>query len=47
MKNIVKFIIKYTLKLTHKQLRFKYYPEKKLATLREDKINFYKEIIKI
>ncbi|ULY68506.1 hypothetical protein [Chlorella virus XW01] len=40
------YIIKYTLKLTHKQLRFKYYPEKKLATLKEDKINFYKEIIK-
>ena len=40
------YIIKYTLNLTHKQLRFKYYPEKKLATLREDKINFYKEIIK-
>ena len=40
------YIIKYTLKLTHKQLKFKYYPEKKLATLKEDKINFYKEVIK-
>jgi len=41
------YIIKYTLKLTHKQLRFKYYPQKKLATLKEDKIKFYKEIIKV
>lgn len=41
------YIIKYTLNLTHKQLRFKYYPEKKLATLKEDKIKFYKEIIKV
>jgi len=41
------YIIKYKLNITHKQLRFKYYPEKKLATLREDKINFYKEIIKV
>ena len=40
------YIIKYTLKLTHKQLKFKYYPGKKLATLKEDKINFYKEVIK-
>lgn len=41
------YIVKYKLNITHKQLRFKYYPEKKLATLREDKINFYKEIIKV
>ncbi len=40
------YIIKYTLKLTRKQLKFKYYPEKKIATLKEDKINFYKEVIK-
>jgi transposase len=41
------YIIKYTLNLTHKQLRVKYYPEKKLATLKEDKINFYNQILKI
>ena len=39
------YIIKYKLNITHKQLRQKYYPEKKLATLKTDKINFYKTII--
>jgi len=39
------YIIKYKLNITHKQLRQKYYPEKKLATLKDDKINFYKTII--
>jgi hypothetical protein len=33
------------LNITHKQLRQKYYPEKKLPTLKTDKINFYKSII--
>ncbi len=39
------YIIKYKLNITHKQLRQKYYPEKKLPTLKTDKINFYKSII--
>lgn len=39
------YIIKYKLNLTNKQLRRKYYPEKKLSTLKKDKINFYKQII--
>lgn len=39
------YIIKYKLNLTHKQLRKKYYPEKKLSTLKKDKINFYNQII--
>ena len=41
------YIIKYKLNITHKQLKQKYYPEKKLATLKTDKINFYKTIIEI
>jgi transposase len=40
------YIIKYKLNLTHKQLRRKYYPEKKLQTFKEDKKEFYKKIIK-
>ena len=39
------YIIKYKLNLTNKQLRRKYYPKKKLSTLKKDKINFYKQII--
>ena len=39
------YIIKYKLNLTNKQLRRKYYPEKKLSTLKKDKMNFYKQII--
>jgi len=39
------YIIKYKLKITHKQLRHKYYPEKKLDTLRVDKKKFYKTVI--
>ncbi len=39
------YIIKYKLLLTTKQLRNKYYPLKKLPTLKRDKIAFYKEII--
>ncbi len=39
------YIIKYKLILTTKQLRRKYYPLKKLPTLKRDKIAFYKEII--
>jgi len=41
------YIIKYKLKYSTKQLRKKYYPEKKLATLKKDKLNFYGNIIKI
>ena len=33
------------MQITYKQLRKKYYPEKKLVTLRKDKIQFYKTII--
>jgi len=44
-KQKLKNIIKYKLNLTNKQLRRKYYPEKKLSTLKKDKINFYKQII--
>jgi transposase len=33
------YIIKYKLNLTNKQLRKKYYPEKKLVTLKDDKID--------
>ena len=39
------YIIKNKLKITYKQLRKKYYPEKKLSTLKKDKIEFYKNII--
>ena len=39
------YIIKYKLNITYKQLRVKYYPEKKLASLKKDKLNFYNEII--
>ena len=41
------YIIKYKLKLTHKQLRSKYYPLKKLPTLKKDKYEYYKELKKI
>ena len=41
------YIIKYKLKYSTKQLRKKYYPEKKLTTLKKDKLNFYRNIIKI
>ena len=40
------YIIKYKLNLTHKQLKHKYYPEKKLLTLKKDKLEYYKQIIK-
>lgn len=40
------YIIKYKLNITHKQLRLKYYPEKKLETLKFDKKEFYKKIVK-
>ena len=39
------YLIKYKLNITHKQLRSKYYPEKKLGTLRTDKQKFYKTLI--
>ena len=39
------YIIRNKLKITYKQLRKKYYPEKKLATLKKDKEEFYKTII--
>ena len=38
------YIIKYKLNLTNKQLRRKYYPEKKLSTLKKDKINFLNKV---
>ena len=41
------YIIKYKLNITHKQIRQKYYPEKKLATLKSDKKEFYKKILEI
>jgi transposase len=41
------YIIKYKLKLTHKQLRQKYYPLKKILSLKEDKYKYYKELKKI
>jgi transposase len=40
------YIIKYKLKLTHKQLRTKYYPLKKLLSLQLDKYKYYKELNK-
>jgi len=40
------YIIKYKLKNTLKQLRKKYYPEKKLITYRKDKFKFYKKILR-
>lgn len=39
------YIVKYKLNITHKQLRQKYYPEKKLSSLKTDKKKFYKTII--
>ena len=39
------YIIKYKLDITYKQLRVKYYPEKKLSTLKQDKKDYYKEIL--
>jgi hypothetical protein len=41
------YIIKYKLKLTHKQIRTKYYPLKKLPTLKKDKYEYYKELKKV
>jgi transposase len=41
------YIIKYKLKLTHKLIRKKYYPEKKLITLKLDKLNFYNKLLDI
>lgn len=40
------YIIKYRLNITHKQLRIKYYPEKKVKTRTEDKRVFYNTILK-
>ena len=40
------YIVKYKLNLTHKQLRKKYYPEKKLSSFKKDKLDFYKTIVK-
>jgi transposase len=39
------YIVKYKLNITHKQLRQKYYPEKKLSSLKSDKKKFYQTII--
>ena len=41
------YIIKYKLNITYKQLRTKYYPIKKLPTLKKDKYEYYKELKKI
>ena len=41
------YIIKYKLNLTYKQLRKKYYPLKKLPTLKKDKYEYYKELKKV
>ena len=41
------YIIKYKLNLTYKQLRTKYYPLKKLPTLKKDKYEYYKELKKV
>ena len=41
----INYLLKYKLNITHKQLRQKYYPEKKLSSLKTDKKRFYKEII--
>ena len=40
-------IIKYKLNITYKQLRTKYYPLKKLQTLKKDKYEYYKELKKV
>jgi hypothetical protein len=34
------------LNLTNKQLKHKYYPEKKLSILKKDKLEYYNKIIK-
>ena len=39
------YIIKYKLGITYKQLRVKYYPEKKISTLKKDKLDYYNEIL--
>ena len=39
------YIIKYKLGITYKQLRVKYYPEKKILTLKKDKLDYYNEIL--
>lgn len=41
------YIIKYRLNMTYKQLRKKYYPLKKLPTLKKDKYEYYKELNKV
>jgi transposase len=41
----INYLLKYKLKITHKQLRQKYYPEKKLGSLKTDKKKFYETII--
>ena len=40
------YIVKYKLNITHKQLRKKYYLEKKLSSLKADKKQFYETITK-
>jgi transposase len=42
----VYYLVRYHINFTNKQVRKKYYPEKKLQTLDDDKIAFYNEIIK-
>lgn len=39
------YVIKYKLNYTNKRLRKKYYPKKKLETLNNDKLSFYKKLV--
>lgn len=45
-KEYIHYLIKYKLNITYKQLRLKYYPEKKLGSLRNDKIKYYETLKK-
>ncbi len=46
-KTYIYYIIKYKLNYTTKQLRKKYYPEKKLATLKTDRLTYFNKILSI
>jgi len=46
-KSYLFYIIKYKLNITYKQLRLKYYPEKKLQSYKDDKINYYNELLDV
>jgi len=43
-KEYIYYLIKYKLNITYKQLRLKYYPEKKLGSLINDKIKYYETL---